>query len=164
MKNNKQKLFFHHTNFFWNSDYQSLISHLFIHCISGKDKPLWNITVFQMLLIHVTSIEIVKLLHMFFEKNKLHWFRTLFLYLQTFLYANNFIILEDSTGWIFLWQSIQGTYLPLRILFENKILKLCLHWNFKSMTSLPKYNYLRKSIIRHFNYLKSMHLDSGVHS
>ena len=81
-----------------------------------------------MLLIHMISIKIVKLLLIFLEggKNGTGSERC-FHDLQTFIYANNFTLLEDSIAWLFLWWSIQELYLPCQIVLENKMSKPHLH-------------------------------------
>ena len=54
---------------------------------------------FQMLLIHMISIKVVKLLLIFLEGEKnCTGSEPCFYDLQTFIYANNFAPLEDSIG------------------------------------------------------------------
>lgn len=50
----------------------------------------------------------------------------------------------------------------LKFSLKINILNYVLYGNFKSVTSLPKYNYLGSSITNCFNCLGSLHLDSGV--
>lgn len=81
-----------------------------------------------MLLIHMISIKIVKLLLIFLEGEKSCTGSEPCSYdLQTFIYANNSTLLEDSIGWLFLWWSIQELYLPCQIVLENKMSKPYLH-------------------------------------
>lgn len=92
-----------HTNF---SESQSA---KILFCIPSftvfqKNKPLWNLTTFQMLPIHIISIKIVKLQLIFLKGEKNYTVSEAYYYeLQTFMYANNFTIPENSIGWLFLW-------------------------------------------------------------
>lgn len=54
--------------------------------------------------IHIISIKIVKLQLIFLKGEKNYSGSKAYYYeLQTFMYTNNFAILENSIGWLFLW-------------------------------------------------------------
>lgn len=79
----------------WKSDYQNPISHSFNHCISEKNKLLGNITIFQMLPISYSINQSCQTIaHLLWERKNYAVLEPYFYDLQTFMYANNFTILE----------------------------------------------------------------------